>query len=268
MNNRIPNIINPLLYEYESKIKNYFGNKIFGVYLYNSVALGAFDINKSDIDFITVINEEFTDEEIIKLKAIHEELNTKFKYAKRMEGMYINIDKIGKVNTDISPYIYFANKSLHDYGYYDINYVTWWTLKNNGIGINSPDISNLNLNVEWNNIIDTMNYNLNEYWKKKINTKLIFLTNYWVEFSVLTLCRILYTLEHKEIISKTEAAKFQMNNLPCNYKLVIQEALRIRENTSKKSLYSLRIKRSREVKSFIDYIINYCNEKYSFLSVQ
>lgn len=246
MNNRIPIIINSLLLEYESKIKNSFGNKIFGVYLYNSIALGAFDINKSDIDFITILNEEFTNEEIVRLKTIHRELNDKFKYAKRMEGMYITMDKIVNINADITPYIYFANKSLHDYGYYDINYVTWWTLKNNSIGINSPDINNLKLNVEWINIIDTMNYNLNRYWKNKMNNNFIFLTDYWVEFSVLTLCRILYTLEHKEIISKTESAKYQMNNLPDNFRLVIQEALRIRENTPKIFIYikNKKIKRS------------------------
>ena len=261
MNNSIPSIINPLLLEYESKIKHCFGNKIFGVYLYNSVALGAFDMNKSDIDFITILNREFTNEEIVRLETIHKELNKKFKYAKKMEGMYITIDKIGKINADITPYIYFANNRLHDYGYYDINYVTWWTLKNNGISINSPSVNNLNLDVEWINVIDTMNYNLNKYWENKIKSNIIFLTNYWVEFSVLTLCRILYTLECNEIISKTEAAKYQMNNLPDNFKLVVQEALRIRENTSKKSLYMLRIKRLKEVKKFINYMIDCYNEK-------
>ncbi|GFP76330.1 aminoglycoside adenylyltransferase domain-containing protein [Clostridium fungisolvens] len=266
MNDRIPTIIKSLLFEYESKLKNSFGNKIYGVYLYNSVALGAFDINKSDIDFITILNEEFTAKEIVRLKTIHKELNDKFKYAKRMEGMYITMDKIGKVNDDITPYVYFADNSLHDYGYYDINYVTWWTLKSNGIGINSPDINELKLDVEWTNIIDNMNYNLNKYWKGKMDKNLIFLTDYWIEFSVLTLCRILYTLENKNIISKTESAKYQMNNLPDSFRLIIQEALRIREGTSKNSLYPLRIKRLNEVKKFINYVIHYCNEKYNFLS--
>ncbi|MGL5351892.1 MAG: hypothetical protein ACRDA5_01055, partial [Clostridium sp.] len=75
MTSRIPSIINSLLTEYEAKIKTSFGNKIFGVYLYNSVALGAFDSNKSDIDFITILNEEFSSEQIVKLKNIHRELD-------------------------------------------------------------------------------------------------------------------------------------------------------------------------------------------------
>lgn len=264
MNNRIPSIINPLLIEYESKLKVSFGNKIFGVYLYNSVALGAFDSNKSDIDFVTILNEEFKSEDIVILSNIHRELDDRFKYAKRMEGMYITIDKVGKINANITPYIFFENNKLHDYGYYDINYVTWWTLKNNGIAVNSPEINILKINVEWDNIIETMNYNLNKYWKNKLSNNFIFLADYWVEFAVLTLCRILYTLENKEIASKLECTKYMIDNLPENFRLVIQEALRIRDDTSKKSLCFLRIKRAKEVKKFIKFAIDSSNHKYNF----
>ncbi|QSX05631.1 hypothetical protein JYG23_13305 [Sedimentibacter sp. zth1] len=113
MSEKIPYILKPLLYEYESNLKKYFGNKIFGVYLYNSV--------------------------------------------------------------------------------------TWWTLKYNGIPINSP-------NVKWDNIVETMNYNLNSYWKKKLYEKDIFLSDEWIEFAVLTLCRILYTLDNKSITTKIQSA--------------------------------------------------------------
>lgn len=135
MNEKIPKILGPLLYEYESNLKKYFGSKIFGVYLYNSVALGGFDKDKSDIDFITILNEEVEDKEISVIRRIHNELNNKFKYAKRMEGMYLTKDKIGKSNSKIEPYLYVCNEKLNSFGYYDINYVTWWTLKYNGIPI-------------------------------------------------------------------------------------------------------------------------------------
>ncbi|KNF10207.1 hypothetical protein CLPU_1c03720 [Gottschalkia purinilytica] len=267
MNERIPNILKPLLNEYVVKLKDCYKDNIFGVYIYNSVALGAFDVNKSDIDILTIINRDFTNEEIVKLKVIHDELKSKFKYAKKMEGMYIRIDNLGKVNSEIEPYVYFENGKLHDSGYYDINYVTWWTLKNNGIEINSPSISELNIDINWNHILLTMNYNLNDYWKKKSDKKLIFLLDEWVEFSVLTLCRILFTLDNKKISSKCEALKYTMNCVPDDWKLLVKEAMRIRENSSKKSLYKSRIRRSKETKKFIKYIINYCNEKYELSSV-
>ncbi|MEW8957285.1 nucleotidyltransferase domain-containing protein [Clostridium sp.] len=89
MNVDIPDVVKPLLYEYESKLKESFKDKIFGVYLYNSIALNAFHENKSDIDIVTIIKENFTQDEVIKLRIIHKELNKKFTYSKKMEGMYI-----------------------------------------------------------------------------------------------------------------------------------------------------------------------------------
>ena len=59
-----------------------------------------------------------------------------------MEGMYLTKDKIGKPNSKTKPYLYFCEEKLNSYGYYDMNYVTWWTLKYKGIPINSPNISN------------------------------------------------------------------------------------------------------------------------------
>ncbi|AZV57398.1 aminoglycoside adenylyltransferase domain-containing protein [Clostridium sp. AWRP] len=265
MNEKVPNILRPMLYEYEVNLKKYFGSKIFGVYLYNSVALGGFDKDKSDIDFITILNKDFEDKDISIVTLIHNELNSKFKYAKRMEGMYLTKDKVGKPNSKIEPYLYFCDEKLNSYGYYDINYVTWWTLKYNGIPINSPNVSSLNINVQWNNIVETMNYNLNSYWKNKLCEKNIFLSDEWIEFAVLTLCRILYTLDNKSIATKIESAKYTIMNIPDEYKLIIEEAIRIRKNSCDRSLYETEFKRENELKFFANYLINYCNKKYSFV---
>ncbi|GFZ29758.1 nucleotidyltransferase [Clostridium zeae] len=261
----IPQNIEQVLFAYENELKCTFNDKVFGVYIYNSVALGNFDDNKSDIDFITVINEDFNDVDLKKLKLIHQKLINAYKYARKMEVMYIKFDEVGKGNNEISPYLYFADRKLHEYGYYDINSVTWWTLKNYGIAIKSPDISNLQLNVEWKDVITNMNHNLNFYWKTKLKNKFIFITDYWIEFSILTLCRILYTFENNKITSKVEAAEFASNVVDEKYKMIISEALRIRTAASKKSLYKFRVVRQREARVFIENIITYCNDKYSLI---
>lgn len=266
MNKKIPNILRPLLYEYESNLKKYFGNNIFGVYLYNSVALGGFDKDKSDIDFITILNKDFEDKDIPIISLIHNELNNKFKYAKRMEGMYLTKDKIGKLNLTIKPYLYFCDQKLNSYGYYDINYVTWWTLKYNGIPINSPNVSSLNINVQWNNIVETMNYNLNSYWKKKLYEKELFLSDEWIEFAVMTLCRILYTLDNKGITTKIQSANYAVMSIPNEYKLIIEEAIRIRKSSCDKSLYETKFERENELKCFMNYLIDYCNKKYNLIA--
>ena len=259
----IPAVIKPLLYEYEWKLKENFKDKIFGIYLYNSIAINAFDENKSDIDIVIIIKEDFTKDEVVELKNIHRELNKNFSYSKKMEGMYIKLKDISKTNDLLEPYIYFENGRLHKPGYYDINYVTWWTLKHNGIGINSPRVNDLNIKVDWEDILNTMNYNLNFYWKSKSNKKSIFILDYWIEFSVLTLCRIVNTLEYKEINSKLASANMALTSMNKEFNKIILEAIRIREGKGEKSLYRSRIKRSNDVQRFIDSTIDYCNTKYN-----
>lgn len=264
MKSQIPNVIKPLLYEYQQKLKNYFGDKVYGVYLYNSVALGGFDEKKSDIDFITVLNEEFEDKDIPLINEIHNDLINKYRHAARMEGMYLHKSKIGKLNSEIKPYLYFCNGKLQDYGYYDVNCVTWWTLKHNGIAVNSPGIDILNIDVDWNKLLKTMDYNLNEYWKEKLDEKDIFVQDEWVEFAVLTLCRIFYTLENKKIATKLQSVQYSLENVPQKYKLIIQEGIRLRGNYSNNSLYKTAGEREKALKVFIKYMINYCNENYDF----
>lgn len=261
----IPDTLKAVLNEYVFNLKIYFGSKVYGVYIYNSVALGAFDEAKSDIDFITIINEEFTGKEIEALKKLHKQLNARFKFAKRLEGMYIRLKDIGKLNSEIKPYPYFADEKLK-IGYYDINPVTWWTLKNYGIGVKSSSISNLNIEVSWKEVVKNMDYNLNYYWKGKLSSKIIFLSDYWIEFSVLTLCRILYTLKQRDITSKVGAAGEAVKELPDNFQLIVKEALRIRNCSGKKSLYKFRIIRAMEAKKFIEYVIRYCNNEYFQIS--
>lgn len=259
---RIPEVIRPMLLEYRIRLENLLHSKLFGVYLYNSIALGAFEKDKSDIDFISVLTKELNGEEIRKLRMLHKRLKKKYEYASALEGMYIVIEDIGKVMPDIRPHIYCDHGKLHGYGCHNINYVTWHTLKYNGVCVDSPDIGEYVREITRENLAEAMNYNLNNYWRKKLDKKLIFLSDYMIEFSVLTLCRILYTLESGKIVSKCQAAAYELQRLPGDFRPIIREALRIRKSMPSESLYPSRIKRQKAVKEFIRYIIDYCNSKY------
>lgn len=265
MSTNIPDIIIPLLNEYVRKLKTELGNIFYGLYLYNSIALGAFDSKKSDIDFVVILKKDFSMQDVKRLEFIHKGLLKKYPYAKKMEGMYIPFESIGKSNEEIKPYFFIANSKLHlqGPGYYDINYITWWTLKYNGIAFDSPGIKTLHIDVTWENLLETLEYNLNVYWKSKLQKNFIFLIDSYIEFSIMTLCRILYTLKNKTIISKSDSIQFAIKILPSKFHLILKESLRIREDISKASLFRSRIKRAKEAKELIEYIIEYCNFKYN-----
>ena len=73
-------------------------DRIQGIYLYGSHALGAFDPDKSDIDFITVLNDEIGKDDVEKLKVVHLRSNSHH-YGAKMDGCYLTVDQIGKVKS-------------------------------------------------------------------------------------------------------------------------------------------------------------------------
>ncbi|WP_165763880.1 nucleotidyltransferase domain-containing protein [Halalkalibacter urbisdiaboli] len=261
---KIPNDIEIFVHAFTDELTYKFNDVIQGVYLYGSIALGAFNENKSDIDFIVLLKRELTNEELQNLKTCHSYLR-KQKWGKRLDGMYLYYKDIGKLNHHITPYPYCSNGKIK-LGHWDVNNITWWLLKNHGIQIMGPSISSLNVKVEWNNLFETMSYNINQYWYQKSKKPYLFLFSDMVEFAVTTLCRIIYSLNNEAIISKDAAVKYVLYTFPDKWELLLRETIRIREFTNKHSLYSSKLKRANDCKEFIKYAHKYCNQNHSLIS--
>lgn len=58
-----------------SRIKrNFSDEKIVGVYIYGSIALGAFQIETSDVDFVTVISDSVNEAEKQQIIELHKKI--------------------------------------------------------------------------------------------------------------------------------------------------------------------------------------------------
>ena len=192
-----------------------------GIYIYNSIALGGFQESSSDIDFMTICNSQFEMKDLQYLEQLHRFIAISFPRVNRLDGMYLRFTDIGKLNKEIDKYPYCNNGKFMKNGYYDNNHVSCWTLYNHGIKLQGLYVSDLNISVTWNNIIKTMDYNLNNYWQKKLQTPDLFAQDYWIEFIILTLSRIIYTLEKNKITTKTIAANYMNYKYP-DWKLLVR----------------------------------------------
>lgn len=239
--------------------------RIHGIYLYGSVALGAFDPDTSDIDFITVINGRIGKKTEELLNLVHLRSNA-HRYGPRMDGCYLTNDQIGKLNNELKQYPFFADGKL-GHGHYDINYITWWMLQSRGIVVYGEPITTLNLDVKWNDVQKTLNYNVNTYWNEKLERDMCFFYDEWIEFGVTTLCRILLSLEYRNIFSKKEAVTKARALLPVLYHPILLEGLRIRTNPESESYYHSKAVRREDMKRFVAFVISYCNETYKLQNV-
>lgn len=120
--------IKDLIFEYRHALGNILKEKLHGLYIYNSAAMGKFEPSYSDIDFVTVIKSPLTDWELDSLEKLHKKLCLNHKYGSKLDGMYLQYSDLGKSNNEIKPYPYIEDMNFCKEGYFDINNITWWSL--------------------------------------------------------------------------------------------------------------------------------------------
>ncbi len=114
--------------------------------------------------------------------------------------------------------------------------------------------------MNWDTLLDQMTRNLHTYWGSFTTQpqRLAWLvTDSGIQWTVLGVLRQWYTCEVHDIASKTEAGAHALTHLPQRWHRLIQEALRIREQTAG-ALYSSRIGRAIDAVRFVDYVIQIC----------
>lgn len=253
METAIPPAVQPLLEAYLKGLEPWQSH-FYGIYIYGSIALDAFEEGQSDIDILALTQGEWTPPELDQLEALHRELNRKYPLGKRLEVGYVPFARVGKDNNRNTLYPCVRDGKFTAAGQGDLNAVTWWLLRHKGIRLLGPERNALSLAVEWQDVLETMHYNLEGYWAGKTRRPYLFLFDYWIVFAVTTLCRILTAIEEGEIISKSAALMRWRERLPPRFQPLIDEASRLRHRLPAPSPYRSRLKRMGETLAFIKYM--------------
>ena len=251
----IPSLILPLLDAYLHALEPLY-DRIYGIYIYGSIALGAFEELESDIDIIVVTQGDWSSLELKQLKAIHTQINKEYPLSKRIEVLYAPFRYLGIVHPGkaIVAYPAVQGGKFSPASRGGLNAVTWWTIQNKGIRLFGPECDALPLKVTWDDVLSTMRFNLDVYFVRKMKRPYKYLDSRAAEFAVSNLCRILTTIEEGEIISKSESLTRWRDRLPARWQKLIDEAWRIRQHLEPPTLYRSRITRMRETIAFIKYV--------------
>lgn len=249
-----PPSIQPLLEAYLGALDRLHSH-FYGIYVYGSVALGAFDQRESDIDILALTEGQWTPRELKQLRALHNGLVHDYKLGKRRAVLYVPSHDLGKIIAEIEPYPYAADGKFHPSGHSDLNAVTWWLVKHKGIALLGPEPAALPLAVAWADVMEAMRYNLNRYWASKAQRSIVFLLDDWIVFGVTTLCRILSTIEDGVITTKPRALVVWRERLPARFRPLLDEAVRIRTHASQPPIYRSPFKRRAAMLAFVEYAI-------------
>src|SRR5215813_10369721 len=111
MDSRIPELIQPLLNTYLAQVERLLPGFMTGFYIQGSIALGAFNEQLSDIDFIAVISRVCTADDVERLAQIHQTVAHLYPRWS-LEGSYLQASDLGQFQETIAAYPTYHDCSL------------------------------------------------------------------------------------------------------------------------------------------------------------
>lgn len=203
--------VNAILQELLKSVQSILGNHFIGMYLEGSLASGDFD-QDSDIDFVVVTDEEISENFFSALQTMHEHIATlETRWAIQLEGSYISQQALRRHDDAhaLHPNIERGNGERLKIANHD---ETWnihrHILRERGITIIGPDPKTLIDPVSPDALRRAMLPALHGWAMQILNNPKEIVHRGYQSYTVLSLCRILYTLEFGDVASKPKAAKW------------------------------------------------------------
>jgi len=218
--------LNAVLDELVAGIRAILGDAFIGAYMHGSFASGGWDAY-SDVDFIVAIARELTEAEQAALQALHERLyQLDSPWAQSLEGSYIPIDTLRRVDRAGTPVFYFDNGVIEPiWSDHDNTLVVRWQVREHSLTLAGPDprelIDPVPAGALRREVLETMHE-----WAGQLFAEPERMNNRWYQpFALLSYCRMLHTLETGRVGSKPEGAAWALRALDPRWRGLIERAL-------------------------------------------
>jgi predicted nucleotidyltransferase len=219
--------INALLEELSAGVRAILGRRFVGMYLDGSLAIGDFEPDKSDLDFVVVTDGDLADETFVALKAMHDRLAAEpSKWAKELEGSYISQHALRHERRPAAhPYIDRGSTLaiVHPEGGYWV--IHRHMLREHGVVLAGPAPRTLIDPVSPNELRQAALGILHEWWMPMLADAPLLQNMFYRCYAVLTMSRMLYTIRHGTIVSKPVAARWAEEVLDRRWTPLMRDAL-------------------------------------------
>lgn len=205
------------------------GVQLVGIYLSGSLALGDFNPDSSDLDLIVVTEETVTETQLVALRQMHTDFSTSDSpWAQKLEVIYITRAALQKAIPDTTLFPQFEKeRGLFLEALEDGWLAQCYIVREHGVALVGPAPKTLIPSVD----LEAMRRGvakIAEMWQADSQSE------EWLEwlrlranqaFVVLTLCRLLYTLETGKVASKPAAARWAQEQLGEGWAPLIADVL-------------------------------------------
>ena len=223
----IPKDLADLLHTIATDFPGILRDNLVGVYLWGSLTYEAFDETCSDVDLIVVTRRDLDDRGFSELDDWFKKTGEHNRWVKRIDMRFV-IDKQFLDNTSrCCGFYHYTGKMIRTGS--DGNPIIWVNIGQSGISLWGEDANLIAPHVSEQCLNDGLTLELN-YLTEGLASRIgdrsdnAFVYN---AYAVLTACRILYSVQHKTLVSKDEAFAWVMKRVPRIWRRVIRTA---REN--------------------------------------
>ena len=207
-------------------VRDALGRQFVGAYIFGSLACGGFDLD-SDVDLLVVTEDEVSPETFSDLRDFHERVAAlESRWATRLEVSYIPRRALRRRDPSDAthPHIDRGEGERLRVRRHDSDWVVQrHTIRERGVTLAGPKPETLIDPVTPEDLRQAMLDLL--WWPARIleEPERISARGYQ-SYIVLTLCRVLYTLEHGEVVSKRAAADWASRALGGRWPALIERA--------------------------------------------
>lgn len=239
--------VNLILQDLLPSVQSILGNRFIGMYLYGSLASGDFD-PESDVDYVVVTDDVLSNELVSALQAMHTRIATLDSWcATQLEGSYVPQGALRQYDPVHALHLHIDRGKGEQLKRIQIDNDTlrraWWAgwvilrfaLRERGITLAGQAPLTLIDPVSPDELQQAMLAELHGWAAPILDGPDQIDNRGYQSYTVLTLCRILYTLQHGAVAAKSIAAKWARETLEQRWIPLIERAWVGRQNPGLKA---------------------------------
>lgn len=219
--------VNALLMALLHEVRSILGEHLVGMYVEGSLAAGDFD-RDSDVDFVVVTDQEVTGDLFVALRAMHERIaEGESPWAIQLEGSYISLPALRRHGSVplTHPNIERGRGERLKMARHDQDWIIHrHILRERGIVLAGPPPDTLVDAISPDDLRRAARAVLQDWWALMLDDPAPLQRRGYASYAVLSLCRILYTLERGTVASKREAARWAQAALAPRWRRLIDRA--------------------------------------------
>lgn len=256
--------LNQVLSEMVHSAQEILSSNFVAAYLQGSFAVGDFDLH-SDVDFIIVIAEELSEEQIAALQAMHSRLyGLRTKWAQHLEGSYVP-EEVLRDQTRRDHKLWYLDNGSRSLAQSDHcnTFVVRWVLREKGITLAGPPAADLIDPISTERLRREIADDIMAWGQEILDYPERFNNRFYQSFIVLSYCRMLHSLQTGRIESKVAGAEWAKENLDLSWVGLIDRTWSGRPNPA------LSVRQPANPEDFANTLkfIHYCmNESKSYMA--